>query len=65
MILKDLKIFSQNVRKINFIINMILKTNNNFNIIFIQKLFWITLQSIPSPFTCKGNPLVEVVNHPN
>ena len=37
MILKDLKIFSQSVQKNNFIINMILKTNNNFDIIFIQE----------------------------
>ena len=44
---------------------MILKTNNNFNIIFIQELFWITLWSIPSPFTCEGDLLVEVVNYPN
>ena len=36
MILKDLKIFSQNVQKNNFTINTILKTNN-FDIIFIQK----------------------------
>jgi len=63
--LKDLKVFSQNIQKNNFIINTILETNNNFNIIFIQKLSWTTLQSIPSPSTCKGNPLVEVVNHPN
>ena len=37
MILKDLKFFSQNIQKNNFIINTILKTNNNFDIIFIQK----------------------------
>ena len=35
MILKHLKIFSQNIQKNNFIINIILKINNNFNIIFI------------------------------
>ena len=35
MILKDLKIISQNIQKNNFIINTILKTNNTFNIIFI------------------------------
>ena len=65
MILKNLKIFSQNIWKNNFIINMILETNNNFNIIFIQEPSWTILQSISSPSTCKGNPLVGVVNHPN
>jgi len=35
MILKDLKIFSQNVRKNNFLINTILEVNQNFDIIFI------------------------------
>ena len=38
MILKDLKIFLQNIQKNNFIINTILKINNNFDIIFIQEL---------------------------
>jgi len=33
--LKDLKIFSQNVRKNNIIVNTILKVNHDFNIIFI------------------------------
>ena len=37
MILKDLKIFSQNVQKNNFLINIILEVNQNFNIIFIQE----------------------------
>ena len=38
MIVKDLKIFSQNIWKNYFIINTILKVNYNFNIIFIQEL---------------------------
>jgi len=37
MILKDLKIFSQNVQKNNFLINTILEVNQNFDIIFIQE----------------------------
>ena len=65
MILKDLKIFSQNIQKNNFIINTILEINNNFNIIFIQEPSWSTLQFIPSSSNCEGNLLVEVVNHPN
>ena len=35
MILKDLKIFSQNIQKNNLIINLILKINHDFNIILI------------------------------
>ena len=65
MILKDLKIFSQNIRKNNFIINIILEVNYNFNVIFIQKLSWTTIRSIPSSKNCEGIPLVGITNHPN
>ena len=65
MILKDLKIFSQNIQKNNFIINIILKVYFNFNIIFIQELSWTTLHSIPSHTNCKGGLLIEIANHPN
>ena len=65
MILKNLKIFSQNVRKNNFIINMILEVNYNFNVIFIQEPSWTTIRSIPSLDNCEGIPLVDVVNYPN
>jgi len=39
MILKNLKIFSQNVQKNNFLINTVLEVNQSFNIIFIQEPF--------------------------
>jgi len=65
MILKDLKIFSQNVQKNNFLINTILEVNQNFNIIFIQELSWMTIRSIPSSANCEGTPLVGIPNHPN
>jgi len=65
MIVKDLKIFLQNVRKNNFVINTILKTNNNFNIIFIQELSWTTIRSISSSADSEGVLLVGIVNHPN
>jgi len=64
MILKDLKIFSQNVRKNNFIINMILKVNYNFDVIFIQEPSWTTIRSIPSLDNYEGVLLVGIVNHP-
>ena len=37
MIIKDIKIFSQNVHKNNLIVNTILETKFSFNIIFIQE----------------------------
>jgi len=36
MIVKNLKIFSQNIQKNNFIINIILKVNYNFDVIFTK-----------------------------
>ena len=65
MILKDLKIFSQNVWKNNFLINTILEVNQNFNIIFIQEPLWTTIRTIPSSANCEGIPLVSIPNHPN
>jgi len=63
--LKDLKIFSQNVRKNNIIINTILEVNHDFDIIFIQEPLWTTIRSIHSLKNCKGVPLIGVTNHPN
>ena len=37
MILENLKIFSQNIRKNNFIIKIILEAHSDFDIIFIQE----------------------------
>ena len=65
MILKDLKIFSQNIQKSNFLINMVLEVNQDFDIIFIQELSWTTLRTIPSSANSKGIPLLGVPNHPN
>ena len=65
MILKDLKIFLQNIWKNNFITNTILKVNCNFDIILIQELSWTTIRSILSSESYEGVPLVGVVNHPN
>ena len=65
MILKDLKVFSQNIWKNNFIINSILEINYDFDIILIQELSWTTIRSIPSSENCEGAPLVGIPNHPN
>jgi len=65
MIIKELKIFSQNVQKDNFIINTILEVNRDFDIIFIQEPLWMTIRSIPSESNAKGISLLGVPNHPN
>ena len=65
MILKKLKIFSQNIWKNNFLTNTVLEVNQNFNIIFIQEPLWTTLRTIPSLMNSKGIPLLGVSNHPN
>ena len=65
MILKDLRIFLQNIRKNNLTIKTILEINYNFDIIFIQELSWTTIRSIPSSTDSKDVLLVRVVNYPN
>ena len=57
MILKELKIFLQNIQKNNFLINTVLKVNQNFDIIFIQELSWTTLRTIPSLINSESIPL--------
>ena len=65
MILKDIKICSQNICKNNFVINIILETYNSYDIIFIQEPSWSFICSIPSSINKKGKELVEVPNYPN
>jgi len=65
MILKDIKIFSQNVQKNSLMVNTILEVKSNFDIIFIQEPSWSIICSIPSLTNCEGDSLVSVVNHPN
>jgi len=65
MILENLKFFSQNIRKNNFIIKTILEAHLDFDIIFIQESFWLFIHSLPSYDNTDGNPLLGIVNHPN
>jgi len=65
MILKNIKIFLQNICKNNFIINTILETQISFDIVFIQEPLWSTIRSIPSSTSCKDIKLVGVLNYPN
>jgi len=65
MIFSNLKIFSQNVRKNNLIMNIILKLKADFDIVFIQEPSWFTMCSLPSSSNCEREPLVGIANHPN
>ena len=65
MIIRKLKIFSQNVHKNLLITNVILKTLSHFDIILIQELPWSEIQKIPSSSNCDGEPLIGTCHHPN
>ena len=53
------------MQKNNLIVNTILETYFNFNIVFIQELSWITIHTILSSKSRDGEELVEVPNYPN
>jgi len=65
MILKNLKIFSQNVCKNSLVVNTILETHSHFDIILIQELPWSEIRKIPSFSNCDGKPLIGTSHHPN
>ena len=65
MIIRNIKIFSQNVYKNKLLTNTILEVHRNFDIIFIQELPWFFICSIPSSVNEKGKQLVGALNHPN
>ena len=65
MIVKNLKIFSQNVHKNSLIVNTILETLVHFDIILIQEPLWSEIQKIPSTSNCEGEPLMGSNHHPN
>ena len=62
MIFKNIKVFLQNIWKNNVIVNTILETQFNFNVVFIQELFWMTIHAILSSKSKDG---VGVPNYPN
>ena len=65
MIVRNLKIFSQNVHKNSLITNTILETHSHFDIILIQELPWSEICKIPSSSNCNGKPLMGTCHHPN
>ena len=48
MILKNLKLFLQNVWKNRLLMDIILENKKEFDIIFIQEPLWSYIQTIPS-----------------
>ena len=65
MIVKNLKILSQNICKNSLIINTLLEIQNQFDIIFIQEPPWSKIHKIPSSSSCNGEPLMRTNYHPN
>ena len=65
MIIKNLKIFSQNVCKNSLIVNTILETQVYFDIILIQEPPWSEIRKILSTLSYKGEPLMSTCYHPN
>ena len=65
MMIWNLRIFSQNVWKNSLIINILLETLTQFNIIFIQKPPWSETHKIPSALNSEGENLVGTAHHPN
>jgi len=64
MIIKNIKLFSQNIYKNRILTNTILETKKYFDIIFIQEPPWSTIWSIPSS-SKEGKVAVDAPNHPN
>ena len=65
MIVQNLKVFSQNVWKNSLIINTILETQSQFDIIFIQEPPQSEIHKIPSSFDCKGETLIGITHYFN
>jgi len=65
MILKNLKILSQNIQKNHLIVNTILVTQSQFDIILIQEPSWSIACKVPSTSSSEGKNFVGTVHHPN
>ena len=65
MIVRKLRIFSQNVHKNSLILNIILETQNHFDIILIQEPPWSEIRKVPCSSNCDGEPLVGTCYHSN
>ena len=65
MILWNLSIISQNVYKNSLVINTILETQSQFDVVLIQEPPWLVIRKIPSSLNNEGDDFVGTVHHPN
>jgi len=65
MNLKSLKILSQNVRKNTLIVQTLLKTQKDYDIILIQESPWSEIRKVLSLSNSEGDPLISTSHHPN
>ena len=65
MIVKNLKIFLQNVCRNSLIVNTLLEILNQFDIILIQEPPWSEIRKISSTSDHDGEPLMGTIYHPN
>jgi len=65
MIVKNLKILSQNVCKNSLIINTLLETQIQFDIILIQEPPWSEIRKVPSSSNSEGEALMGTSHYPN
>ena len=63
MILKSLKIFSQNVHKNRLLIDTILENNKNINIFFIQEPLWSIIHNILSSTSEEEEKIISAPNY--
>ena len=65
MIIKNLRIFSQNIRKNSVIVTSLLESLTQYDIILIQELPWSEICKVPSTLYSKDEPLMGTCHHPN
>ena len=65
MIIKNLRIFSQNVQKNSVIITSLLESLTQYDIILIQEPLWSEIRKILSTLCNEGEPLMDTCHHPN
>jgi len=65
MILRNLNILLQNVCKNHLIVNTILETQSQFDIILIQEPPWSIIHQVPSTANSEGENFIGTVHHPN
>jgi len=65
MIVKNIKILSQNIHKNLLIINTLLETQTQFDIILIQEPLWSEIHKVPSSSNSEGDFLMGTCHHSN